>query len=165
MLTTLVCRYCAAVDAVPEASYNSADQKLRSTVRRAQDDGANHHNRATRDNHALTTDSMADDETEKASDGAADIVNRGHCAWSDNGVSGRAGGHTDTLHSGIGVVELLSKLIVRSDQPTHNTLIIAKEKKGLTAGRCINQCCSSASHVQNKYLSQPSANISHLVPC
>lgn len=79
VLTTLVCRYCAAVDAVSEAGYNSADQELRGTVRRAQDNRANNHDGTTCDNHALTTDSMADDETEKTSDGTADIVNRGHC--------------------------------------------------------------------------------------
>jgi hypothetical protein len=109
------------------------------TVGRGQDDCANYHNRAASDDHALTTDAMADDEAKKATNCTAYIVDRSHCKWSGNEVSGRLGLHTNSLHRSVWVIELLSKLIIGSNQSTHNSLIISQEKKGLTAGRCINQ--------------------------
>jgi hypothetical protein len=36
------------------------------------------------------------------------------------------------------MAELLSKLIIRSDESTHHTLVISQEKESLAAGGCIN---------------------------
>lgn len=94
VLTTLVSRYCAAVDPVPEPGYDPPDQKLGPRIRRAQDDGADYHDGTAGQNHLLPTNAVAVDEGEKAPGSAADIIDRSHC---DFPVSWRS----DTAYSGL----------------------------------------------------------------
>lgn len=45
--------------------------------------------------------------------------------------------HTNALHCLVGVAKLLAKLIVGTDEATHDALVVAQEKKGLATGRWI----------------------------
>ena len=79
LLTTLVSWYCAAVNTVPEPSYDPPDQELGPRIRRAQDDGADDHDGTAGQNHLLPTNAVAADEGEEAPGSAANIIDRSHC--------------------------------------------------------------------------------------